>query len=82
MKNLLFLFFLLTFVTTSCDTMIVSDVARIKTIEGQFPRAKVIINHTDRNTFYYAVDTLGGEIHTYQIEFYINSDKIERIQNL
>ncbi len=82
MKKIMLLCLLLATFATSCDTMVVSDVARIKTIEAQFPRSKVVINHTDRNTFYYAIDTAGGEIHSYQIEFYINSDKIKNIQNL
>jgi len=86
MKRYLFIscciMFLLSSFITSCDRMIVSDIARKKTIESQFPNSKVVINHTDSYVYYYAVDTTGGEIHMYQIVFYTNSDKINSIQNL
>lgn len=79
MKKLLLIFCLF---MTSCSSCVVSDLARIREVEKQFPNHRVTINYEGSSSNYYAIDTLHRSVPVKKIFFYTNSDKISSVQNL
>lgn len=69
-------------VINGCAGCHVSDLAREREMKAACPNCVIKIDHTGQNDIYLMIDTSNDAVRVRRVTFYMNSDKIQQIQDL